>query len=144
MEEIETAIEINAPADKVWKVLTDLSQFQQWNPFIRQIGEEVREGARLKVFIQPPGKKGMTFKPKVTRVISGREFRWLGHLLVPGLFDGEHIFEISPISENCVRFVQRERFSGILLRLLWHSLDTSTRQGFNEMNAAIKEKAEKE
>jgi hypothetical protein len=60
------------------------------------------------------------------------------------LFDGEHIFEIEPTKAGSVRFVQRERFSGILVPLLWRSLDKSTRKGFNEMNAGIKRKAEED
>jgi hypothetical protein len=142
VREITAEIEINAPADRVWNILTDFSQFQQWNPFIRQAAGEVREGARLRVCIKPPGSGDMTFKPTVTRVIPQREFRWLGHLLIPGLFDGEHIFEIEPVKGSSVRLVQRERFSGILVPLLWGSLEKNTRQGFNEMNAAIKKKAE--
>lgn len=71
----------------------------------------------------------MTFKPLVTRVLPPRELRWLGRLLLPGLFDGEHIFEIEAVKKDGVRFVQRECFSGILVPLLWRSLDKNTWQG---------------
>ncbi len=110
MKELRTAIEINASADTVWAILTDLSQFAAWNPFMAEAEGEIREGARLKVRIAPPGGKAMTFKPTVTRVEPGRAFRWLGHLLFPGLFDGEHNYEIAPLAEGGVRFVQREVF----------------------------------
>ena len=49
---------------------------------------EIREGARLKVRIAPPGGKAMTLTLTVTQVEPGREFRWLGRLLFPDLFDG--------------------------------------------------------
>ncbi|WP_228479091.1 SRPBCC family protein [Flavobacterium soyangense] len=42
--------------------------------------------------IEPLEAKGMTFKPKVLAFETNKEFRWLGHLLFPGLFDGEHKF----------------------------------------------------
>ena len=45
----------------------------------------------------------MTFKPRVLNAEPERELRWLGHLLVPGLFDGEHSFTIEPLQENRVR-----------------------------------------
>jgi len=38
----------------------------------------------------PPGDACVTFKPVVKRVDLNRELRWLGRLIVPGLFDGEH------------------------------------------------------
>jgi hypothetical protein len=144
MRQISTEIEIAATADKVWAILTNLKKFAEWNPFIREADGEVKEESQLKVCIEPPGGRQMKFKPTVTRVVPEREFRWIGHFLIPGLFDGEHIFEIDPLGENSVRFAQREQFRGLLVPLLWHVMETKTHQGFNEMNAALKKEAEKE
>ena len=55
MRELVTEIEINAAADTVWTVLTDLGRYGDWNPFIRQAAGEAREGARLKIALEPPG-----------------------------------------------------------------------------------------
>lgn len=85
----------------------------------------------------------MSFRPIVLKAERGRELRWRGRFLLPGILDGEHIFSIEPLGENKVRFVQREEFSGLLVPLAWRSLDTDTRRGFTEMNAALKEQAEK-
>jgi len=68
--------------------------------------------------------------------------RWVGHLLVPGLFDGEHSLVTEPLEENRVRFVQHEAFKGVLVRLLARSLDKNTLRGFEQMNEALKERAE--
>jgi uncharacterized protein YndB with AHSA1/START domain len=32
MKEIHTEIEINASAEKVWRVLTDFAAYSEWNP----------------------------------------------------------------------------------------------------------------
>ena len=58
------------------------------------------------------------------------ELRWLGHLGVPGLFDGEHRFRIEPLGTDRVRFVQEERFSGLLAPLVLRFVERGTRQGF--------------
>ena len=84
----------------------------------------------------------MTFRPTVMKVEPGRELRWLGHLLVPGIFDGEHIFEIEELESDRVRFVQREVFKGLLVPLLARSLDRDTQRGFEEMNRALRERVE--
>jgi hypothetical protein len=84
----------------------------------------------------------MTFRPTVLNAETNRELRWLGHLLAPGLFDGEHSFTIQPLEDNRVRFVQREAFKGLLVPLFARSLDNNTRRGFEEMNRAVKERAE--
>jgi hypothetical protein len=65
----------------------------------------------------------------------------LGHLGIRGLFDGEHIFELSPLSSASTRFVQRERFRGIFLPFLARRLERDARRGFEEMNHALRERA---
>lgn len=142
MKELHSEIEIAASAERVWELLTDFASYPQWNPFIRSISGEPTPGERLEARIEPPGGQGMTFKPKVLNAEPNRELRWLGHLLVPGLFDGEHSFTIQPLEENRVRFIQREAFKGLLVPLFARSLDTNTQRGFEEMNRALKERAE--
>jgi hypothetical protein len=142
MREIRTEIEIDAPAERVWNILTDLASFPQWNPFILQATGQPKAGARLEVRIQPPGSKGMTFRPTVLRVEPNRELRWLGRLWMPWLFDGEHIFLLEPLGPTHTRLVQRETFNGLLVPLLFRWVESSTRQGFEEMNRALKARAE--
>ncbi len=142
MKELHTEIEIGAPAERVWRLLTNFASYPEWNPFIRRIRGEPTTGARLEVRIEPPGGQGMTFKPTVLNAEPNRELRWLGRLLVPGLFDGEHSLAVQPLEEGRVRFTQRETFRGLLVPLFARSLDNNTRRGFEEMNHALKEHAE--
>lgn len=142
MKELRTEISITAPPSRVWHLLTDFASFPQWNPFIRRAIGEPREGARLEVYLQPPGAKGMTFRPRVLKAVQNRELRWLGHFLIPGLFDGEHIFTIEPLEAGRVRFVQREIFTGLLVPLFMRWMEKDTRRGFEEMNRALKLRAE--
>jgi hypothetical protein len=142
MRELYSEIEIAASAERVWRLLTDFASYPEWNPFIRRISGEPTTGERLEVRIEPPGSRGMTFRPTVLNAEDNRELRWLGHLLVPGLFDGEHSLVIQPLGENRVRFVQREAFRGLLVPLFARSLNNNTQRGFEEMNRALKGHAE--
>jgi hypothetical protein len=143
MKELHSETVINASAKKVWAVLTDFASFSQWNPFIKEASGEAKEGARLKIRIHPPGGSAMSFSPTVLKVENNRELRWLGNLVMPGLFDGEHIFCIEPQDANRVRFIQREMFRGLLVPILSKSLDQNTQRGFEAMNKALKERVEK-
>ena len=142
VKELHSEIQIDAPAERVWKLLTDFDSYPQWNPFIRNIIGQPAPGDRLEVRLAPPGGRAMTFRPKVLTAEPQRELRWLGHLLAPGLFDGEHSFSIQALDENRIRFVQRETFKGLLVPLFARSLETNTQRGFEEMNRALKERAE--
>ncbi|GAK60463.1 activator of Hsp90 ATPase 1 family protein [Candidatus Vecturithrix granuli] len=143
MKIIETDILIQSSPAKVWMVLTDFQRYPDWNPFIQEASGEVETGARLKVRIAPPGWKPMTIQPMVCTVSSGAELRWIGHLVFPGLFDGEHVFQIEQAGQDQVRFRQSEQFRGILVPFFPSTLYERTRRGFEAMNQALKETVEK-
>ena len=143
-KELRTEIEINAPPEKVWQILTAFENFPQWNPFIRRIDGELSVGARLRVALQPPGGRSWTFKTKVLNVEPNREFRWLGKLILPGIFDGEHSFRIEPLDSGGVRFIQEENFKGILVAPFMKRIEAATKSSFNAMNKALKQRAEGE
>lgn len=142
MKKLYSEVVIEASAKTVWAILTDFSLYPSWNPFVRKISGNVKVGEKLTIYIKPSNGSGMEFKPNVLRVAENTELSWKGKLLIPNLFDGEHIFIIEPISPNKVRFIQQEIFTGILVPLFEKKLDKETLVGFEEMNAALKQKAE--
>ena len=142
MHEIETQIDISTTAGRLWSILTDFSAYPGWNPFIRAIKGSIETGQRLTVSIQPTGGKAMTFRPTVLLAAPNTELRWLGHFLIPGIFDGEHYFKIAQRDTGQVRFTQGERFSGLMVGMAKASLDRGTKAGFIAMNAALKALAE--
>jgi len=140
MLELRTEIEIDAPVERVWAVLIDFERFPDWNPFIRRIHGNAQVGSRLDVLLGASGTRPMRFRPTVKAVVPNRELRWLGRLGLPRLFDGEHIFQIEPLGPIRSRFVQRERFRGLLVPLLARSLSRDARRGFEEINRALQER----
>ena len=74
MKVLETEIQISAPPEKVWAILTDLTEYSKWNPFIKVAIGQTKVGERLKVRISPPSGKEMEFKPTVKSVIENKEF----------------------------------------------------------------------
>ena len=85
----------------------------------------------MRVTIQPEGRKAMTFRPGVLTAIAQQELRWLGRLGFPRLFDGEHYFQLTALSNGDTRFTQGERFSGILVGMFMSSMEAATKAGFN-------------
>lgn len=141
--EIKTHIHINASPEKVWSVFTAFDAYPQWNPFIQKLRGMPEIGGKIEAFIVLPGSKGMTFKPTVLAYDFQKELRWIGHLLIPGIFDGEHKFELVPNADGTTTFIQSEKFTGILIPFMKKMLDVDTRKGFESMNLKLKELAEK-
>ena len=141
MRTLQSRIDIDAPVDRVWAIVSDAAAYPEWNPFIRRIEGTLQPGSRLTVRIEPPGGSGMTFKPTVRAVEPNQLVRWLGRLFVPGVFDGEHSLRLERIGSNRTRFTQSERFSGVLVPFLGSAL-SRTERGFEQMNQALKARAE--
>ena len=131
------AIDIEADPELVWPHLTDLAAYADWNPFITAATGEVAPGRRLELRMEPPGGRAVTFRPHVTAVSTGSTLEWLGHLGVPGLFDGRHRFDLFP-TETGTHVIQHETFTGLLVRPFRRSLDRGTLAGFEAMNAALR------
>jgi hypothetical protein len=136
--ELRAEIEIDADPDSVWAVLMDFGAYPEWNPFIQPIEGSQFIGATLRLRIQPPDSRGMTLTPHVTVVEPGRAFGWLGSLGIRHIFDGAHRFQLEPIDGGRrTRFVQSERFRGVLLPFLRRSVLPPTLRGFEAMNLAL-------
>jgi len=141
MQVLDASIEIDAPAARVWNVLTDTSRYGEWNPFVTGIAGDVREGADIKVTISAPGRKPVTFAARVARIDPGRELRWRGRWFLPGLFDGDHALTVEAMGEGRARFRTREQVTGLLLPLLGKAMRQS-QAGFEELCKAVKARAE--
>ena len=110
---------------------------------MRLIQGDLQEGAKLEVLLDTPNSNPMSFQPTLIKVAPERELRWLGRMWgIPGIFTGEHRFQIEPAGENTVRFVQSERFTGVSVPFVWSRLEDDTRAGFVTMNEALKRLAE--
>ena len=142
MKELRTEIKVKATPEKIWGVLTDFEKFPDWNPMMRSLKGNLVVGEKVTVRLEQPGSAPMTFKPTITKVQPIKEFRWQGHLLFPGIFDGEHFFEINDNKDGTCTFNHGENFKGILIPLFGKILDVNTRQAFELMNQGLKERCE--
>lgn len=132
-DELVTEVVLPASPERVWAVLTDGARFAEWNPFIRSMDGALVPGGRLRNVMAPAGGREMTFTPTVLAVRPGAELRWLGRLPVPGVFDGEHYFLLTPVAGG-TRLVHGERFRGLAF---WFMKAETFRADFERMNAAL-------
>ena len=142
MHQIVTQMDIAASPERVWSILMDFSRYPQWNPFIRSLSGVAKPGEKLRATIQPEERRAMTFRPRVLKIEEQQELRWLGRLGFPGLFDGEHYFQLTGLSNGDTRFTQGEQFSGALVGLLLPRMEAATKAGFDALNRALKDRAE--
>ena len=88
---LETTVDILAPAEVVWAVLTDTAAWPEWNPILKCEGR-FEQGQRLEVTAHLPGRSPQTFKPTVLtgECTEGRR----GWRMLPGTADEARMHSI--------------------------------------------------
>ena len=139
MREIHTEMIIGTSAERVWNVLTDLAAYPEWNPLVREAKGELVVGKTLRVKLAL-GKRSVPIKPKLLRVEPNRALAWRGSLPIPGLFTGEHTFEIISETPTQIRFHHWEKFNGLLVPMVGKMLE-QTKRAFEQFNVALERRA---
>jgi hypothetical protein len=139
---IRSTLEIRAPIDVVWQVLTDFAAYPAWNPHVRQISGQAGVGQRLTLVSHPPGGRPMRFRPLIIGWQPPHELCWRTTFMTRAIFTAEHAFRLQPIDDERVRFIQDETFRGLAVPLYSRFRLSATRRGFDQMSQALRERAE--
>jgi hypothetical protein len=105
-------VNIKAPAEIVWGLLTDAEGFPRWNSTVTGIQGQIREGERLVLHV--PG-TDRTFTPRVSDVVQRERMTWTGGF--SPIFKGVRTFALKPRSDGSTDFTMEERFTGLMLPL---------------------------
>jgi demethylmenaquinone methyltransferase / 2-methoxy-6-polyprenyl-1,4-benzoquinol methylase len=140
---IGAEIEVDAPPERVWEVLTDFSSYSEWNPFMFSVEGAASVGAHLRIAMQRRGGMVLRFRARVVVADPPRELAWVGegprgHW--PGLVRGERRVVIQPLPGERSRLLMRTTLSGGLSPLTrWLE---RYREAFEEMELGLKARAE--
>jgi hypothetical protein len=138
MLEYQATTTIDAPAAKVWAVLTDTAKWPQWDPFCDKIEGQVALGNKIKAWSKlSPGR---AFPVKVTELVTNEKMTWSGGMPL-GLFKGERTYVLRKTTDGRTEFTLREVFSGPMLRLIGKSIPNMT-EAFEKFAAGLKGRAE--
>lgn len=141
--EIHTEIEIAAPPEVVWDVLSAIDTWSEWNPVIGGVTLRgpLREGTpgRLMLLLPPPvGRR--TLAVRLVTVRPQRELAWKGG--VPGVVQGRHGFRLEPTDAG-TRLVHTEVFSGVLAPGLVRVLRGQLGKGYRRLNQGLRNRCER-
>ncbi|MDG2304407.1 MAG: SRPBCC domain-containing protein [Candidatus Binatia bacterium] len=136
---IEHEIEIAAPPEDVWRVLTDFAAYPEWNPYVLRLGGTLEPGGAIAVTIaQSNWPKPLTVHPTIVTLDAPRELRWHGSALTTGFLETDHYFRLEPLAGNRTRLRHAEEFRGWrALRIDNEEHHQHTRAAFQAMNRAL-------
>ena len=134
-------IQIDAPADFVWEVLTDVEKYGEWNPFTPRAGTDFKIGSPVFLLVRMgPAKFRITESVRAfekPRLISwGREFGTSRLLLA---VREQHL---EPVSNTSCSYHNVDLLSGVLSPIVSLLFGGYMRRGFGDVGAALKLRAE--
>lgn len=143
MQEIKTEIEISAPPEKVWGVLTDFNNWSTWNSTVTKTSGESALGATLNITMSDgKGNDAQTYTAVITQFEAPKLLRWRAKMLAEFLFTNEKIVALEA-TEQGTKVIHRETFKGLMVKLFWGKMESGVPPILNTMNEALKKMAEK-
>lgn len=143
--EIESEIEISAPANKVWQVITKIENWSDFNPAIGASNGVAKLGSVHSVIMrgENPGEVGPAYTPKIISFEDGKSYRWRAVMGAGIIFTNDKVFELQA-SETGTLLKHKEVFNGMMLPLMKDFMQKGVPPILDEMNKAFKTEAEKE
>ncbi len=140
---VDTEIEIDAPPESVWAVISDFHRYPEWNPLMVKVDGQPREGTRIE-WTSVIDNAARDYNATIDRSAPNQELAWTGPVSSPAraLFWGHHRLLIEEQSKGKVRFVNTEGFGGIATLALRGFLGNQVRRAYEAHNAAVKARAE--
>ena len=136
MTEYAVTRTINAPAEKLWALLTDATGYTSWNPTIVSLEGNIAVGERISLVSTVNPKRA--FKLNVVEV-SPEKMVWSDGMPL-GLFKGERTFTVTP-TDGGSEFSMREVYTGLLAPLITKTIPDMT-DSFTEFADGLKKAAE--
>lgn len=132
------AVVIEAPRAAIWSLLTDVEQYETWNPYAISGSGTVSEGSDVSLTLRPQGGDATTRSAEILVFHPRRKFEWRTRRFLPGVLDYEQVFRVLPLGGERWRVVQEARIEGLLA--LFEDFDDD-RAALVEMLQAIAELA---
>ncbi len=139
---IDHTHEIEAPAETVWQVLTDLPAYPDWNPFVVAAESSLEVGAAMDMRVRVLPFMAQSQREWVTAVEPGLGFCYGLAPSAGGALASERCHAITPEGPDRCRYESHFELSGWLSGVVKGLLGSQLRRGFTEMSAAVKTRAE--
>lgn len=139
---LEHRLGVRATPDIIWRSLSDLSSWAEWNPLYTRAEGVIGIGKTLTLDLVLPGQPMQTIQPKVLDWAPEDHIHWRLSMF-HGLVRSVRYLEIEVVGDAACIVSNGEIFTGLLSPLV-RTQRRVIRQGFAAMGEAIKARAEAE
>ena len=136
-------VTIEAPASKVWKILTDLEKYPEWNPFTVKAESTLQVGDPVVLTIPRGGK--MTSQTMVLEILdSPKMIAWrMPKMIHKKMFSAYRVQSIKEIDPGRCIYETSDTFSGWIAGRIYKMTADYVMENLTATGAALKNEAEK-
>lgn len=134
-------IRIDAPADVVWDVLTDVGSYGRWNPFTPQVRTDFAMGSPVRLRVRM-GPVNMTVTEIVRAYERPRRIVWSKEFGTRRLLAAVREQHLEPLGDSSCRYHNTDRLTGLLAPMVLLFFGGYMRRGFNDVGEGLKSYAE--
>jgi len=138
---IEHRIGVQAPAEVIWEILSDIDHWPSWNPTYPEARGTLRIGAPLQFVVALPGLARRELHVNVIDWVPETQILW-GERAPLGLVSTVRYIEIESLTKASCILSNGEQVDGMLADFYLHKRRRPMRLGFAAMSEALKEKSE--
>jgi hypothetical protein len=138
---IEHRVGIQAPAEVIWEVISDLESWSQWNTLYPKASGQIRIGAVLELTLALPGQAEQQIRPTVLEWVPNDQLHWRLTML-GGLVKTTRYFEIESLAEASCIVSNGELFAGLMGPRIGKRMARNIYRAFVSMDEALKARAE--
>jgi len=139
---IRSEIEIAAPASRVWKILTDLERYPDWNPFTPRVDSTLELGAEVHLHTRLRGEQLAHRVETVTEHVPGERICWGMKMGARFVLAAERRQVLTPLEADRTRYVTDDTITGMLTPVVTAFWGEAIQRGFDGVAAALKKRAE--
>ncbi len=130
---------VPTPASVVWRVISNLSGWSDWNPLYTRAQGQLRIGERLTLTEQVPGQGKRVIVPTVVDWVPDIQILW--RMSQGGMLRRFRYLEIDKLSDEACIFSNGEDWWGLSARFIGKSRRRAMRQAFEAMGEAVRDRA---
>jgi hypothetical protein len=139
---VRAEIEIDAPPERIFDILTDLKSYAAWNPFTPRVESTLRLGDPVHLYVRLRGERLSHRVEYVSANERPVRLCWGVTLGAPFLLRAERCQTLTRIDERRTRFVNQDVLRGWLAPLVMRLFGPAMQRGFESVATTLKQRAE--
>ena len=132
-------VTINAPLEKVWRVLIDLANYPHWNPFTTRVETTFEVGSPAILYVTMSERHQRVQHEVITAFEPLQAFAWASIMGAPFILKANRWQIVEAPDNQHTQYQTYETFDGLLVPLVLALYRRDVQRGFDAVGPALKQ-----